>query len=62
MPRKLVMLVDWVVAAVPIERVVAAGGQVKLNESEWVHKLGLRQIVQNVSQNYVTVEQVLLMP
>lgn len=56
------MLVDWVVAAVPIERVVAAGGQVKLNESEWVHKLGLRQIVQNVSQNYVTVEQVLLMP
>lgn len=31
--------------AIAIETVVAAGGQVKLNESEWVHELSHTQIV-----------------
>lgn len=39
------MLIDQIVAAIAIETVVAAGEQVKLNESECIPQLGLTQIV-----------------
>lgn len=37
-------------------------GTGEVNESELAHRLGLIQIVNIVSQNYLTTEQVLLIP